>query len=66
LTNDPRSSRKPTPARATFELSDLRFTAYVTDATNESCPRTVNALRNAIAGFAGMPRIYGLKVGYSF
>jgi iron complex outermembrane receptor protein len=52
--------------RATFELSDLRVTAYATNATNESYRRTVNALGNAIAGFAGTPRIYGLKVGYSF
>jgi len=52
--------------RATAEFGNIRVTGYVTNALAKDYRRTVNALGNTIVGFAGTPRMYGLKVGYSF
>jgi iron complex outermembrane recepter protein len=57
--------------RATYEMKGWRLTGYVTNATNTQYRRTVNALGSGpvgprVVGFAGTPRIYGVKVGYDF
>jgi iron complex outermembrane receptor protein len=57
--------------RATFEHRGWKLTGYMTNATNTKYRRTINALGSApagprVVGFAGTPRIYGMKVGYSF
>lgn len=52
--------------RATFDISNFRITAYVNNATNKEYRRTVNGLGNTIVGFAGTPRIYGLRIAYSY
>jgi iron complex outermembrane recepter protein len=57
--------------RATYEMKGWRLTGYVTNATNTQYRRTVNALGSGpvgprVVGFAGTPRIYGLKLGYDF
>ena len=53
--------------KATYQLTDeVRVTAYVSNATNEEYRRTVNALGATVVGFAGTPRIYGLRAAYSY
>jgi iron complex outermembrane receptor protein len=57
--------------RATYEMKGWRLTGYVTNATNTEYRRTVNVLGSGpvgprVVGFAGTPRIYGVKLGYSF
>ncbi|RSY79342.1 TonB-dependent receptor [Sphingomonas koreensis] len=52
--------------RASFDISNIRISAYVTNVLKQDYRRTVNALGNTIVGFAGQPRMYGLKVGYRF
>lgn len=52
--------------RIAYRTPDWRLTGYVTNATNEKYRRTVNALGSTIVGFAGQPRIYGLKLAYDF
>ena len=52
--------------RATLRKHNWRITAYATNVANNRYRRTINALGNTVVGFAGMPRIYGVKAGYSF
>jgi iron complex outermembrane receptor protein len=52
--------------RAAYEIGNFRVTAYATNATNTSYRRTVLALGSTLSDFPGEPRVYGLKVGYSF
>lgn len=46
-----------------FERGPWSVTGYATNVTNESYRRTVNTLGSSVVGFAGQPRIYGLKLG---
>jgi iron complex outermembrane recepter protein len=52
--------------RATLSKDNWRITAYATNVADTRYRRTINALGNTVVGFAGTPRIYGLKAGYSF
>jgi iron complex outermembrane receptor protein len=52
--------------RATLAKGNWRLTAYATNIGNTRYRRTINALGNTVVGFAGAPRIYGAKLGYSF
>jgi iron complex outermembrane recepter protein len=52
--------------RATLTKDNWRVTGYVNNLGNTKYRRTINALGNTVVGFAGAPRIYGLKLGYSF
>lgn len=57
--------------RATLEVRNWQLTGYVQNATNTEYRRTINALGSApagprVVGFAGTPRIYGVKLAYSF
>ena len=52
--------------RATLTKGNWRLTAYATNIGNTRYRRTINALGNTVVGFAGAPRIYGAKLGYSF
>lgn len=52
--------------RATLSHGQWTLTAYANNVGDVSYRRTVNALGNTVVGFAGAPRIYGAKVGYSF
>lgn len=52
--------------RAALQFGRLRATAYMTNATDVSYRRSVLALGSTLSDFPGQPRIYGLKIGYSF
>ena len=52
--------------RATLSKGNVKLTAYATNLGNTKYRRTINALGNTVVGFAGTPRIYGAKIGYSF
>jgi iron complex outermembrane receptor protein len=52
--------------RAAYETRDWRLTAYVTNATEEDYRRTINALGSTVVGFAGQPRIFGVKFSMDF
>ncbi|MET0547321.1 MAG: TonB-dependent receptor, partial [Caulobacterales bacterium] len=52
--------------RASYERGPLRFTVYGTNVTDENYRRTVNALGSSIVGFAGQPRIVGVKLGFTY
>lgn len=52
--------------RATLSKGNLKLTVYATNLGNTKYRRTINALGNTVVGFAGAPRIFGAKVGYSF
>ena len=52
--------------RAAYEFSHFRVSAYVTNLTNEKYRRSVNGLGNVVVGYAGPPRMYGLRFAYSF
>lgn len=52
--------------RATLTKGNWKVTGYATNLGNTKYRRTINALGNTVVGFAGAPRIYGVKVGYSF
>ncbi|MDT0508472.1 TonB-dependent receptor [Novosphingobium sp. MMS21-SN21R] len=52
--------------RATLSNGPWQLTAYASNAGDVSYRRTVNALGSTVVGFAGAPRIYGAKIGYSF
>jgi iron complex outermembrane recepter protein len=52
--------------RATLSKANWKITGYVNNLGNTKYRRTINALGNTVVGFAGAPRIYGVKLGYSF
>ncbi|HMO67218.1 MAG TPA: TonB-dependent receptor [Novosphingobium sp.] len=52
--------------RLTLTKNNWRVTAYANNVGNTRYRRTINALGNTVVGFAGVPRIYGAKIGYSF
>ncbi len=52
--------------RATLTVDNWKLTAYANNVTDTKYRRTINALGNTVVGFAGTPRIFGAKVGYSF
>ncbi|MDB5577839.1 MAG: TonB-dependent receptor [Bradyrhizobium sp.] len=52
--------------RASFEFSKFRLTAYATNVLNQKYRRTVNALGSTVVGFAGQPRIYGVRGSFNF
>lgn len=52
--------------RASLTKGNWKVTGYATNVGNTKYRRTINALGNTVVGFAGTPRIYGLKLGYSF
>lgn len=52
--------------RASIEFSKFRLTAYATNALNKEYRRTVNGLGNTIVGFAGTPRIIGLRGAFTY
>lgn len=52
--------------RAAYAVGNFRITAYVTNATKQEYRRTVLALGSTLSDFPGEPRIYGVKLGYSF
>ncbi len=52
--------------RVTLSKDNWRITGYVNNLGNTEYRRTINALGNTVVGFAGAPRIYGVKLGYSF
>jgi iron complex outermembrane receptor protein len=52
--------------RATLTKANWKLTVYVNNLGNTKYRRTINALGNTVVGFAGAPRIYGVKLGYSF
>lgn len=57
--------------RASLSYQRWQLTAYAQNATDTAYRRTVNALGSApagprVVGFAGTPRIYGLKLSYAF
>ncbi len=52
--------------RATLTKANWKVTGYVNNLGNTKYRRTINALGNTVVGFAGAPRIYGVKLGYSF
>jgi iron complex outermembrane receptor protein len=52
--------------RASIELSKFRITAYATNVLDQKYRRTVNALGSTVVGFAGQPRIYGLRGAFNF
>ena len=52
--------------RATISKNGWKVTGYVNNLGNTKYRRTINALGNTVVGFAGAPRIYGVKLGYSF
>ncbi|MDB5682274.1 MAG: TonB-dependent receptor, partial [Sphingomonas bacterium] len=52
--------------RASVEISKFRITAYATNVLNQKYRRTVNALGATVVGFAGQPRVYGLRAAFNF
>lgn len=52
--------------RATLSKGNWKIIAYATNVGETKYRRTINALGSTVVGFAGTPRIYGVKVGYSF
>ena len=52
--------------RASLTKGNWRVTGYVNNLGDTKYRRTINALGNTVVGFAGAPRIYGVKLGYSF
>lgn len=52
--------------RVSYEQGPVRVSAYMTNASNNEYRRTVNALGNTIVGFAGTPRLYGLRIAYTY
>ena len=52
--------------RATLSKDNWKLTGYVNNLGNTHYRRTVNALGNTVVGLAGVPRVYGVKLGYSF
>lgn len=52
--------------RAVYAQDQWRVTGYMTNALDEEYRRTVNALGSTIVGFAGQPRVYGVKFGWEF
>jgi iron complex outermembrane recepter protein len=52
--------------RASLSKNGWKVTGYVNNLSNTKYRRTINALGNTVVGFAGTPRIYGVKLGYSF
>lgn len=52
--------------RATLTKDNWKLTAYATNVGDADYRRTINALGSTVVGFAGTPRIYGVKLGYSF
>jgi len=52
--------------RASYEFSNFRLTAYATNVFEQEYRRTVNALGATIVGFAGQPRIYGLRATFDY
>ena len=52
--------------RATLSKNNWKVTGYVNNLGKTTYRRTINALGNTVVGFAGVPRIYGVKLGYSF
>lgn len=51
---------------ATLSYGDFNLTAFARNLTKVDYRRTVLALGSTLSDFPGTPRIYGLKVGYSF
>jgi iron complex outermembrane receptor protein len=51
---------------ASYEISKIIITGYVKNATNTNYRRSINALGTNVVGFAGEPRIYGVKASYNF
>ncbi len=52
--------------RATLTKDNWKITAYATNVGDTKYRRTINALSTRVVGFAGTPRIYGVKLGYNF
>jgi iron complex outermembrane receptor protein len=52
--------------RATYQQGAWRITGYVNNATDKAYRRSINALGSTVVGFAGAPRIYGVKVGFTY
>lgn len=52
--------------RATYTVSDWRFSLFMNNVTDKYYRRTSNALPGQSFSFAGEPRSYGLTVGRSF
>ena len=52
--------------RASYQHGPFRLTGYVNNVTDKEYRRTVNALGSTVVGFAGTPRLYGLKIGYTY
>jgi iron complex outermembrane recepter protein len=52
--------------RVVYGQDQWRVTGFMTNALDEEYRRTVNALGSTIVGFAGQPRIYGVKFGWEF
>ncbi len=52
--------------RASFEFSNFRLTAYASNVLKTDYRRTVNALGATVVGFAGTPRIIGLRGTFTY
>ena len=52
--------------RASVDVGNFRVTGYVNNATKTDYRRTVLALGSTLSDFPGTPRVYGLKIGYSY
>ena len=52
--------------RAVYAQDRWRITGFMTNALDKEYRRTVNALGSTVVGFAGQPRIYGVKFGWDF
>lgn len=52
--------------RATYSMDRWDIIGFMTNALDEEYRRTVNALGSTIVGFAGQPRVYGVKFGWNF
>jgi iron complex outermembrane receptor protein len=52
--------------RVGYQRDDWRLTAFVTNVTDKVYRRSVNAIGSTAVGFAGEPRIYGLRLAKDF
>ena len=52
--------------RTAYEIGAFRVTGYATNVGNVKYRRSAQGLSSGIVGFAGEPRIYGLKVAWSY
>ena len=52
--------------RASIDFSRFRLTAYASNVLNKEYRRTVNALGATVVGFAGQPRIIGLRGTFTY